>query len=149
MSQSCETLIAKINEWQKAIFELEKLSDDFLNSGDEKFKIEIDNQKKEIENQGQEYLDLAYPELPNGEKLFWPEKELITELAQALGDNIGDGIIIKNTTVTEINIVIKNLSEFPQMDLSLFQNLEKFDAGHCDLKFFPPAFKISKKDLDS
>lgn len=55
MSKSCETLITKINEWQKAVLELEKLSDDFLNMGDEKNKPEIESKKQEIVNFQKEY----------------------------------------------------------------------------------------------
>lgn len=145
MLQSCETLITKINEWQKAIFELERLSDRFLNTNDDGFKLEINKIKQEIKKFAEEYQKLAYPELPNGEKLFWPEKEALIELAQALGRNIEtffkDNIQVKNGHIIMIGLFNKNLSSIPLMDLSLFQNLKNFHAPYTNLTIFP---KLSK-----
>lgn len=56
MLQSCETLITKINDWQKAILELEKLADEFLNSGDDKVKERVENQKRKIEKATREAI---------------------------------------------------------------------------------------------
>lgn len=132
MSQSCETLITKINEWQQAILELEKLSEEFLNTSDKSLKTEIENKKQEIVSREKEYQILAYPELPNGEKLFWPEKEMLKEIAERTGW-YKDNIKVKGNHLIEIDLSYINLSQF-SYDFSLFHNLEKFVAEGCQLK---------------
>lgn len=104
MLKSCETLITKINEWQQAILELEKLSDGFLNSSDEKIKEKINNHKREIEKCNQEYLNLAYPELPNGENLFWPEKEMIEEIKERTGIKLDNDVEVKNNHLVTFDL---------------------------------------------
>lgn len=138
MLQSCETLITKINEWQKAILELEKLSDEFLNTRDEKLKTEIDAMKQEIKKLAEEYQKLAYPELPNGENLFWPEKEMLEEITEKtrLNEYGYRKIKVRNNHLVMIKLSSVNLSQF-YLDFSLFQNLEDFSAQSCQLKKLP------------
>lgn len=149
MLQSCETLINKINEWQQAVLELEKLSDEFLNSGDKKIKAEINNKKQEIISYDKEYRISAYHELSNGENLFWPEEELFEELAQTLRKSTEEfirqnKIEVKDKHIVKINLGGYNLSSFHPMRLSLFKSLEKFWVAHCNFKIFPELSKSIK-----
>lgn len=139
MSQSCETLVTKINEWQGVISELEKLADEFLNSGNEKLRLEIDATKQGIKKLADEYQKLAYTELPDGKNLFWPEKEALETLFKNFNKKLAKypGIIyIKNKHLIAIDFDIgipKN-----QLNLSLFSRLEVFYFTRDEmLKKFP------------
>lgn len=140
MSQSCETLITKINEWQKAIFELEKLADEFLNTGDDKLKLEIDTIRQEIKKITEEYQKLAYPELPNGKPLFWLEKELLETLFKNFNKKLAKYpyiINIKNKHLIDIGFDIGGIPK-NQLNLSLFYRLEHFYfTRDAMLKKFP------------
>lgn len=140
MSQSCETLITKINEWQKAILELEELSDEFLNSGDDKLKVEIENKKRKIVSREKEYQILAYPELPNGEKLFWPEREALSELFSEKSESDYLPGLIKVTekgNIQDLYMGHHDLSNYKQLNLSLFQNLKLVFLFECKIKKLP------------
>lgn len=143
MSKSCETLITKINEWQKAVWELEKLSDEFLNSGDDKFKPEIDAIRQEAKRLTEEYQALAYPELPNGEKLFWPEKEVLEGFCSknVISNLLGyENIKIKNAHTVSLRGV-----EFFYVtpNLSLLSSLEKIGI----FRFIPQEFPRLPKSI--
>lgn len=144
MLQSCETLITKINEWQQEVLELEKLSEEFLSNSDEKLRPKIDATKQEIKKIAEEYQKLAYPELTNGQTLFWPEKEAFMEIVKALGEELKLEDFIKRNYIqvhaahiTKIYLIFRDLSQFSSMNLFLFQCLYGFTADTCKLKFFP------------
>lgn len=130
MSQSCETLVAKINEWQKAVLELEKLTDVFLNSGNTKLKPEIDSTRQETKKLAEEYQTLAYPELSIGKRLFWPERELLDEAYGYNKDEISFYNYIENM-ITSGLVKLKDdhvnsfLLDSKQINLVLFSNLEE------------------------
>lgn len=152
MLQSCETLIIKINEWQKAVLELDGLSDEFLSSGDGKIKERIDNQKNEIEKLGQEYLGLMHQKLPYGQFLFWPEKELIENFLEqmitkvSLKEAINRGMFsAKDNHIVRVKLKGNDLSIFSSLDFSLFNKLEVFWATSSNLKVFPKLYKSIKK----
>lgn len=159
MFKSCETLIIKINEWQKAILELEELSDEFLNSGDTKLKPEINSIRQGIKNLAEEYQELAYPELPNGQTIFWPEKEFLEEVYTANINEFFDysdclriisggvAVEIKNNHVNYWTLpMISEQFTHLKLNLSLFKGLEIFIADRSDIEKFP-VFPQSIKNI--
>lgn len=160
MSQSCETLITKINEWQQAILELEKLSNEFLNTGDEKIKTEIDAMKQEIKKNAEEYQELAYPELLSGENLFLPERTFLKEFYTSLSyehllefkNTISSNSTIKTKnnhvnywSVSVVSREFKQIAHFT-LNLSLFQSLKIFRVSYTEIEKFP-IFPQSIKEI--
>lgn len=154
MSQSCEILVTKINEWQKAVLELEELADEFLSSRDDMLKEKIEDKKQEIIYFQREYQTLAYPELPNGENLFWPEKEALEEMLASLNSNLNldlehfiheNRLKVRDRYVEEIRLAFLDLSQLPKLNISLFQNLKKFYAWFCDLRKLPTLNRAIKE----
>lgn len=146
MLQSCETLITKINEWQKTILELEKLSDEFLNFGDNNLKPEIDKTRQKAKELAEEYQELVYPELPNGKKLFWLEKEALEQLFTMVGKNVEyfieqDRIRVRDEYLVGLDLSSIDLSHPPLLDLSIFCNLRIFYACSSFLTKLPQLSK--------
>lgn len=162
MFQSCETLITKINEWQKAILELEKLADDFLSVNEDRVKAEINMKKQEIVDSQEKYQILTLAEIGGKETLFWPEKELIEELVskteakswkfnrseatfksriylQRSGVTIILRLDTRNKRLTCLSLIgsQERSANLPDLDLSKLKSLIEFEAINCGLKNFP------------
>lgn len=151
MSQSCETLVTKINEWWQEILALKNLSEKFLDMGDKNIKKEIEDKKKEIINCEKEYQMLAYPEFLDNGCLFWPEKEALEELFQESGENleyfVNNGFVKKNnpqdqnTHISTIYLGGRENSDLSKLslkiNLSLFKHLTQFFSLGSDLRIFP------------
>ena len=128
---SCQILNEKLTGIEKKINELEGIKEQFIQTGDDSLKGELNQVKQQLDSLIKDYYDFAYPEYEKGARIFLLEKEGLNELTEVIRN-----IQIEDCHIISLGFSQNNLWPFFQKDpyfLKRFSKLKVVNLSGCQL----------------